>query len=59
MKFPNKVFRLMLIFIAKRNFNQNERSCSSNKLGGIIYKSSKLIVELMKLFTVLLMNRNG
>ena len=32
--------------------------CSSNNLCGIIYECPKLFVDLMKTFTILLMNRN-
>ena len=42
-----------LEFQSKRNFCN-----SSNRLGGIIYESSELPVDLNNSFTILLLNRN-
>ena len=57
--FRIKSFRVILISITKWNFNQNERFCSWSKLGGIIYAYSKSFVDLMKSFTLSLMNSNS
>ena len=57
--FRIKSFRVILISITKWNFNQNERFCSSIKLVGIIYAYSKSFVDLIKSFTLLLMNSNS
>ena len=59
MKFLNKIFQLVPISITKWNFNQNEGFSFLNKLGGIVYDSSELFVDLIKSFMILLMNRDG